>query len=157
MSSSAVSASRKICEELVESAAELPATRSWYVGFQLSGMTEAKDPEMKTWSLSLMNKLARAMRTLPPDDSGAAAARLSVSLSYGYLADIEHQRAAAEVIHCLVDESNPISDWNKRAMEHHLGLAIGNGMIAPELISRFQASLSRVKQMKAISAEPRAA
>jgi hypothetical protein len=157
MSSSALSRCRALCTELAECAGEFSPISVRKAASRLNGMArDAKDSAMKTFAMSLLDKVSRAMRTLPFDHRNHdEAICVALNLRDGHLEDVENQRAAAEILERIVDESHPIEGAKKERIEEVLGAAIRNSRIESDLVPGFEAVLARLMRMEVFSFDAR--
>jgi hypothetical protein len=101
--------------------------------------------------MSMYDNLSKAMQALPMDPTHLTAANFCRSLASRRLTTLEQQRAAAEILERLVDDSHEVTASSKQTMGDKLLAAINSGTIAPEPISRYKAIRVRVMQMEVVN------
>lgn len=104
------------------------------------------DAATKTWALSLLDKFSRAMQALPMGARHGTATYLSEDLDRSKLLAVEHQRAAAEILERLLESHDASVLGPVPAIDRSLASAIRHGLIAPELVPRFEAIRARVTE-----------
>ncbi|MBW8833288.1 MAG: hypothetical protein JF606_28710 [Burkholderiales bacterium] len=142
---------RKLCDVLVESANEFSPEGLSGAACKVLCTYKPDDDAGKTWALSLVDKLWRAMRTLPMswDAPGGVSTQIAENLSVGHFRSVEHQSAVLEILDRLVDESHPIGMFDKGWTIDSLEKATKKGIVANELRPRFEAIISRLESMNA--------
>ena len=142
---------RALCTTLADSASNfVPLYLQQMGGNMFFAYTAGDDTATKAWAMSMYNKFSKAMQALPMDSSHRTADYLCSALRAGTLTVSEHQRAAAEILERLVDDSHEIDHDTQRMMDEKLRGAISHGTIGSDLIPRFQAIRQRVKQMQVV-------
>jgi hypothetical protein len=98
----------------------------------------------KTWALSLLDKFSRALQKLPVGAKHGTATFLCEDLERSKLTAVEHQRAAAEILERLLGAHDASAFGPVPAIDQSLAAAIRHGLIARELVPRFEAIRARV-------------
>jgi hypothetical protein len=143
---------RALCTTLAESASNFTPLYLQTMGANMDfSYKPGNDTATKTWAMSMYDKLSKAMQALPMDPTHLTAANFCRSLASRRLTTLEQQRAAAEILERLVDDSHEVTASSKQTMGDKLLAAINSGTIAPELISRYKAIRVRVMQMEVVN------
>lgn len=145
MDAAALARCRSLCTVLADAAdGVVPEDLQGIGGMVTFAYLAGDDGATKTWALSLLDKLSRAMQALPMDAKHSTAKFLREDLDASKLTAAEHQRAAAEILERLLESHDTSALGPVPAIDQSLASAIRQGLIAPELVPRFEAIRARV-------------